>query len=449
MEAALLAEAKYRWLTNRELFNVLQNPGAYGLLASEVPAHKPEGGTIQLFRKQDKTFRKDGHEWKKKNNSLAVRENYEKLKIDSIEMIYCCYTASVEKPTFHRRIYWLLRPKDTSIEHVLVHHLDTSCIGSHELNHDAHLTLMCDASQQHIPSVQSVPNALPCTNSSGLAQSMFRFGALPNEIQCDGAGIGNVGFEDDALCAMQPWSCTFPAQLDIFDLDSEAAKSRIKELENRVRQLETQNAICFTGDQNALPFRGTHRADGGFISEICPEWALENRSTKVLLTGSGFDTEKKLLVDFGGRQVAAVCVQAGVLRVLTPAHPCGTVRVQLMEMDGTPISNSVNFEFCSMKQVVAPTGPAGVPCSEPRLECAVHSIHADIGVLHQQEHSVYHGDSQFESALQDAFPGLSLRSMPIMPAHEVLQLPNYHAAKIQNVYRRHKKRKLGDENGLD
>ena len=38
----------------------------------------------------------------------TVREDHEKLKIDSIERLTCCYAHSEEMPTFHRRIYWLL-----------------------------------------------------------------------------------------------------------------------------------------------------------------------------------------------------------------------------------------------------------------------------------------------------------------------------------------------------
>ena len=152
----LLAEAQRRWLRNRELFNVLTNPAQFGLHVSG-PVHKPASGTIQLFFKQEKMFRKDGHEWKKKHNSLSVRENYEKLRIDGLEMIYCCYTSAAENPSFHRRIYWLLAPRD--VEYVLVHHLDVRNIA--QPNHDAHLALMCDATQQHIPSTELCASAAP------------------------------------------------------------------------------------------------------------------------------------------------------------------------------------------------------------------------------------------------------------------------------------------------
>ena len=37
-----------------------------------------------------------------------MREDHEKLKIDSVERLTCCYAHSEETPTFHRRIYWLI-----------------------------------------------------------------------------------------------------------------------------------------------------------------------------------------------------------------------------------------------------------------------------------------------------------------------------------------------------
>ena len=42
----------------------------------------PEGGTLYLFdKKQERYFRKDGHQWRKKANGKTVRETHEKLKV--------------------------------------------------------------------------------------------------------------------------------------------------------------------------------------------------------------------------------------------------------------------------------------------------------------------------------------------------------------------------------
>ena len=49
--------------------------------------------------------------WRACRDGKTVREDHEKLKIDSVERLTCCYAHSEELPTFHRRIYWLLAAK--------------------------------------------------------------------------------------------------------------------------------------------------------------------------------------------------------------------------------------------------------------------------------------------------------------------------------------------------
>jgi len=45
----------------------------------------------------------------------TLREDHEKLKIDSIERLTCCYAHSEEMPSFHRRIYWLLPTASSAV----------------------------------------------------------------------------------------------------------------------------------------------------------------------------------------------------------------------------------------------------------------------------------------------------------------------------------------------
>ena len=140
---------------------MLQRFQVLGLESSPQVQTQPQSGQLLLYdRAVVKHFRRDVHEWKKKRspvcgkcgerdcpmpgsaltpNLLAVcaralgvdgviltktknnigddaagrdgktvREDHEKLKIDSIERLTCCYAHSEEMPTFHRRIYWLL-----------------------------------------------------------------------------------------------------------------------------------------------------------------------------------------------------------------------------------------------------------------------------------------------------------------------------------------------------
>ena len=49
------------------------------------------GGKIVLFdRRMLRNFRKDGHNWKKKNDGKTVKEAHEHLKVRNID--YLCHT---------------------------------------------------------------------------------------------------------------------------------------------------------------------------------------------------------------------------------------------------------------------------------------------------------------------------------------------------------------------
>ncbi|XP_057992109.1 calmodulin-binding transcription activator 5 isoform X2 [Hevea brasiliensis] len=74
-------------------------------------------------RKKLRNFRKDGHNWKKKNDGKTVKEAHEHLKVGNEERIHVYYAHGEDNPTFVRRCYWLL---DKTLEHiVLVHYRET------------------------------------------------------------------------------------------------------------------------------------------------------------------------------------------------------------------------------------------------------------------------------------------------------------------------------------
>ncbi|KAI8561790.1 hypothetical protein RHMOL_Rhmol04G0368800 [Rhododendron molle] len=81
-------------------------------------------GRIVFFdRKMLRNFRKDGHNWKKKNDGKTVKEAHEHLKVGNEERIHVYYARGEDNPTFVRRCYWLL---DKTLEHiVLVHYRET------------------------------------------------------------------------------------------------------------------------------------------------------------------------------------------------------------------------------------------------------------------------------------------------------------------------------------
>ncbi|CAK8531595.1 unnamed protein product [Lathyrus sativus] len=117
-----LEEAKSRWLRPNEIHAILSN---YKYFTIHVkPLNLPKSGTVVLFdRKMLRNFRKDGHNWKKKNDGKTVKEAHEHLKVGNEERIHVYYAHGQDCPSFVRRCYWLL---DKSLEHiVLVHYRET------------------------------------------------------------------------------------------------------------------------------------------------------------------------------------------------------------------------------------------------------------------------------------------------------------------------------------
>lgn len=119
---SILEEAKGRWLRPNEIHAILCN---YTLFTVNVkPVNLPPSGKIVLFdRRMLRNFRKDGHNWKKKNDGKTVKEAHEHLKVGNDERIHVYYAHGQDNPTFVRRCYWLL---DKTLEHiVLVHYRET------------------------------------------------------------------------------------------------------------------------------------------------------------------------------------------------------------------------------------------------------------------------------------------------------------------------------------
>ena len=73
---AVLAIARQRWFTPKEVNALLVNPPFLGLsVRSEVPEITPSSGTVLLFdRRVIPSFRKDGLSWRTKKSGHGTRE---------------------------------------------------------------------------------------------------------------------------------------------------------------------------------------------------------------------------------------------------------------------------------------------------------------------------------------------------------------------------------------
>jgi len=119
----VLEAAKRRFLEPSIILKLIQ----YGM-SGQLPTrpkvqHKPQSGAVFLYSKSEvENYRVDGHDYVRKKDSLAVRQDTVKLRLEGQERIYACHVHSAKVKTFHRRLYWDMQNKDNII---LVHYLDT------------------------------------------------------------------------------------------------------------------------------------------------------------------------------------------------------------------------------------------------------------------------------------------------------------------------------------
>ncbi|CAN6311345.1 unnamed protein product [Urochloa humidicola] len=118
----ILKEAQHRWLRPAEICEILKNYRNFRI-APEPPNRPPSGSLFLFDRKVLRFFRKDGHNWRKKNDQKTVKEAHERLKSGSIDVLHCYYAHGEENINFQRRTYWMLEEDFMHI--VLVHYLET------------------------------------------------------------------------------------------------------------------------------------------------------------------------------------------------------------------------------------------------------------------------------------------------------------------------------------
>lgn len=117
----LLHDAQTRWLKPIEICEILNNHAIFPL-STDAPNQPTSGSTFLFDKTKVRHFRKDGHNWRKKNDGKTNREAHEKLKDGSKDVIHCYYARGEDNPSFQRRCYWLLERAYKHI--VLVHYRD-------------------------------------------------------------------------------------------------------------------------------------------------------------------------------------------------------------------------------------------------------------------------------------------------------------------------------------
>ncbi|QCE13332.1 P-loop containing nucleoside triphosphate hydrolase [Vigna unguiculata] len=380
-----MEEAKSRWLRPNEIHAILCNHKYFKIKAK--PVHLPESGTIVLFdRKMLRNFRKDGHNWKKKNDGKTVKEAHEHLKVGNEERIHVYYAHGQDNPTFVRRCYWLL---DKSLEHiVLVHYRETREIqlqSSPVTPVNSNSSSVSDPAASWIPS-EDLDSGAKSAYSAELNEDLTvksyeeKLHEI-NTLEWDDLVVSNVNTSTTSNGGNVPHSYQQNQSLlgGSFGNVSSTPSAEVPSLGTLVNEgLQSQdsfgtwinNIISDTPcsiDESALetsistvrePY-SSPVADNQLsslpehlfnLTEVSPAWASSTEKTKVLVTGY-FHSNYQHLAKFN---LVCVCgdvsfpveiVQVGVYRCWVPPHSPGLVNIYLSFDGHKPISHVVNFEY--------------------------------------------------------------------------------------------------------
>ncbi|CAI8585401.1 unnamed protein product [Vicia faba] len=374
-----LEEAKSRWLRPNEIHAILSN---YKYFTIHVkPLNLPKSGTVVLFdRKMLRNFRKDGHNWKKKNDGKTVKEAHEHLKVGNEERIHVYYAHGQDYPSFVRRCYWLL---DKSLEHiVLVHYRETQesqgspitpvsslgcgltqSQGSPFTPVNSNSSSISDPTTSWIPSedLDSGTNSAFTNGLNGnltgrsLEQKLHELNtcewedlvashgnttAIPN-----GGGNESHFYQLNQRLMNGSVGNSFYYQVagspgEVHSFEASALESSIaSSVHDPFSSLPMEH-----NQQPSLPEQVFH------LTELAPAWASSTEKTKVLVTGYFHNDyqhfAKSNLVCVCGETIVPVeIVQVGVYRCWVMPHSPGFVNLYLSFDGHKPISQIVNFEY--------------------------------------------------------------------------------------------------------
>ncbi|KAJ1407722.1 P-loop containing nucleoside triphosphate hydrolase [Sesbania bispinosa] len=371
--ANTMEEAKSRWLRPNEIHAILCNHKYFTIHVK--PVHLPKSGTIVLFdRKMLRNFRKDGHNWKKKNDGKTVKEAHEHLKVGNEERIHVYYAHGQDNAGFVRRCYWLL---DKSLEHiVLVHYRETqemqgspvtpvnsnSSSGSpfilsedlesgtnsaytgglngnltvkiHELRLHEINTLEWDDLVSNV-NTSTIPNG----ESVNLQSSHpIPFGGVDSVGTSVNQGLQSQDQGLQSQDSFGKWINNMISDTPC-SVDESALESSISSSVH-----EPYSSLVVDNQRSSLPEQVFN------LTEVSPVWASSTEKTKVLVTGFfNHDyqhiAKSNLLCVCGDVSVPVEIVQAGVYRCWVLPHSPGFVNLYLSFDGHKPISQVVNFEY--------------------------------------------------------------------------------------------------------
>eukprot|EP01116_Phalansterium_solitarium_P021956 TRINITY_DN7059_c0_g1_i2.p1 TRINITY_DN7059_c0_g1~~TRINITY_DN7059_c0_g1_i2.p1 ORF type:complete len:623 (-),score=105.11 TRINITY_DN7059_c0_g1_i2:1434-3239(-) len=405
--AHLLQEAKSRWLKGFEVLCLLQHFHLSGRDISVSPVADPPSGSLFFFNKKSK-FRNDGIQWKKQKDGKTVRESHEKLKVGGINALTCCYATCEDRPSLHRRTYWMLAPEIPTVAGVepkvavhgapmlaLVHYLDEAITSSNFSGMSPSIVKCCDvpptvravstlspgAHTSRTPTIAQVKTEVADTASTGSTECW-----PPHDNVFEPHGHARLGIELPDFN-----SCSPPALEGLPSLspkgsspsDSGGGSPLHFSYENVFESFDVLPVLGL--DSSAMDVSELDPTDAAAddrtqlapISDYTPDWDYVDGGAKLLLTAPHFQQYDGLsyCCVFDETPVPATLVQQGILRCFVPARATdGIVGLYVTLGDGIVFSQVQRFEYRKR-----PDDPSSSLAILRRLEALERHVH------HQQQ----------------------------------------------------------------
>ncbi|KAI3977742.1 hypothetical protein MKX01_014318 [Papaver californicum] len=354
----LLEDAKKRWFWPNEVYAILSNYRCFEI--HHKPLNLPKGGTIVLYdRKMLRTFRKDGHNWRKKKDGKAVQEAHEHLKVGHEERIHVYYAHGLDNPNLARRSYWLLDKKQEDI--VFVHYRELEQVQSSPitpLNSNSSSAHCSNASVSKVLAERKNCRTSHASNISGVSYG-----------QQNQYNVRN--FKSDPSDYSQERNTTIQTHDFQSATGDESSSMVIKESLQNEESFEVfmDSIIADAPDLLDVPYDSSiltsHNESGTSmivdhqlhtvkplftITDISPSWAYSTEQTKIIAVGYFHGAyphidETRVFCVFGDVCFPAERIAMGVFRCTSfPRYP-GFVNFYL-SLDGyTAISQVLSFEY--------------------------------------------------------------------------------------------------------
>ncbi|KAI3866664.1 hypothetical protein MKX03_034854 [Papaver bracteatum] len=355
----LLEDAKERWFRPNEVHAILSNYRCFEIHSK--PVNLPKGGTIVLYdRKKLRTFRKDGHNWRKKKDGKTVQEAHEHLKVGREERIHVYYAhGGLDNPNLARRCYWLLDKQQEDI--VFVHYRELEQVQSSPstpLNSNSNSAHCLNASVPEVLADEKSCWESHASNSNGVSyvqQNLYNVTNSKSDTS-DYSQARNITIQtNDFQCATGDESSSMLIKESLQNEESfEVFLDSFMADASDLSDLPDDSSLLTSHNESGTSMIVNHQLQTikplFNITDISPSWAYSTEHTKIIAIGYFHGAyphidDTRMFCVFGDVCSPAERIAMGVFRCTSfPRYP-GFVKFYL-SLDGyTPISQVLSFEY--------------------------------------------------------------------------------------------------------